>query len=466
VNAPHDQVQRDRFAKELDRNFSVVASAGSGKTRAITDRVLEIARSRQAREILPRLAVVTFTNRAADEMQQRSRQQILAENLDPEIVSAFNRAFFGTIHAFCMKLLTNYGHYLGLPAPLELITDDEDLWQEFVQQQPRLGESLSAGNREKLFRLAQARDIMELARRAGSALLRPGEIGPCPDVDFSDVYRARDTGGRDTIKRTQEELADWETRFGSDWEFLRWPNCFTGPTAKFTGVWREAFGPLRRWVANAALCVAAEVQRDYRDFRLERGVVTYADQIALADELLQHPAAGRRIREQNFRVILDEAQDTDPAQFSVLLEIARPPDASGYWLEAKTDPPRPGHFSMVGDFQQSIFGDRADLNNYKRVHETLVASGSAEELIFFVTFRLDQTQIDFINRTFRDVLNEVNGQVRFVELQPRPDVLPGQVIRVPLGEPLLENRTDLKDYEKANIEAEQLARWIENAGLE
>ena len=66
------------------------------------------------------------------------------------------------------------------------------------------------------------------------------------------------------------------------------------------------------------MCVAAEVQRDYRDFRLERGVLTYADQIALADELMQHPIAGRRMREENFRVILDEAQDTDPAQFSVL----------------------------------------------------------------------------------------------------------------------------------------------------
>jgi ATP-dependent exoDNAse (exonuclease V) beta subunit len=466
VNGPHDQAERDRFTQELDRNFSVVASAGSGKTRAITDRVLEIARSPQAREILSRLVVVTFTNRAADEMQQRSRHQILAENLDPDIVSAFNRAFFGTIHAFCMKLLTNYGHYLGLPAPLELITDDEDLWQEFVQQQPRLGESLSKENRAALFRLAQARDIMELARRAGSALLRPGEIGPCPKHNFSEVYRARDTGGRDTIKKTQEELADWEARRDSDWEFLRWPNCFTSANAKFTGVWRESLAPLRRWVANAALCVAAEVQRDYRDFRLERGVVTYADQIALADELLQHPAAGRRVREQNFRVILDEAQDTDPAQFSVLLEIARPPDASGYWLETKTDPPRAGHFCMVGDFQQSIFGDRADLNNYRKVHEALIASGSAEELVFSVTFRLDQTQVDFINATFRDVLNEENGQVRFVELQPRPDVLPGQVIRVSLGEELLEKRDDLKDYEKANIEAAQLARWIETTGLE
>ena len=118
---PSDQFARDRFATELDRNFSVVASAGSGKTTGITQRILSLARSAKAVEILPRLVVVTFTNRAADEMQQRTRQLLLEENLGEEIQTAFNRAFFGTIHSFCMKLLTDYGHYLGLPAPLELL---------------------------------------------------------------------------------------------------------------------------------------------------------------------------------------------------------------------------------------------------------------------------------------------------------------------------------------------------------
>ena len=116
---PHDEFARARFASELDRNFSVVASAGSGKTTAITERILSIARSPNAVKILPRLVVVTFTNRAAEEMQQRTRHALLQENLRSEVQMAFNRAFFGTIHSFCMKLLTDFGHYLGLPAPLE-----------------------------------------------------------------------------------------------------------------------------------------------------------------------------------------------------------------------------------------------------------------------------------------------------------------------------------------------------------
>src|SRR5207237_10241458 len=95
-----EQEARRRFACELDANFSVIASAGSGKTRAITDRIVEIAKDRQrAAEWLPQLVVVTYTNRAADEMQQRTRQRILEAGLPLETVEGFGRAFFGANHA-------------------------------------------------------------------------------------------------------------------------------------------------------------------------------------------------------------------------------------------------------------------------------------------------------------------------------------------------------------------------------
>jgi ATP-dependent exoDNAse (exonuclease V) beta subunit len=460
-----DESARARFAGELDRNFSVVASAGSGKTTAITQRVLSIARSPNAAETLPHLVVVTFTNRAADEMQQRTRQALLEENLRQEVQTAFNRAFFGTIHSFCMKLLTDFGHYLGLPAPLELVEDDDDLWQEFAQNQTRNGRSLGDTDRAMLLRFVQARDLMELARRAGSAILRVPELSPCPTLDFAEVYAQPDRGNNN-ISKSQAELREWETRHAGDWEYLRWPVCFTAANARFTQLWQERFAPLRKWVCDAATCVAAEVQRDYLDFRLDHGLVTYADQIALAEELLQHPVAAQRIREENFRVILDEAQDTEPLQFSVLLETTRPPEATGLWLQDRHLGPRPGHFCMVGDFQQSIYWQRADLKYYRAVHEALIDDKNGESLEFAVTFRLDQKQLDFINETFREILNNKDGQVPFVELQPRPEILPGKVICVPLvAKELLPEGKRLKDYQKARIEAEYLARWIKDAGL-
>jgi ATP-dependent exoDNAse (exonuclease V) beta subunit len=464
MTQPQDQAQRLRFATELDRNFSVVASAGSGKTRAVTDRIVQLAKSRRAVETLPRLVVLTFANRAADEMQQRTREEMLRVRVGPEALGAFNRAWFGTIHAFCFKLLNEYGHYLGLPAPLELLADDEDLWSEFIQQQTLVGRSLSDNDRTKLLRLASLRHIMELGRRAGSALLNPDRPGECPEIELDALNRAFFTINKsDTVANSMAQLAAWTNDYHNASGFLRWPNCST-KAKKVDVLWAATFAPLRRWVNHAAICVAAEVQRDYRNFRLERGVVTYADQIALADELLQHPEAARRLRELDTIVILDEAQDTDPAQFSVLLEITRPPQAASRWLQTRVDPPRPGRFCMVGDFQQSIWHDRADLAHYRRVHEALISAEAGAALTFSVTFRLDQRQIDFINDTFRHILDGGAGQVEFVELKPRPGFFQGQVVRISLGSSLLEGIEKPKDRQIARIEAEQLAVWLKKCG--
>src|SRR5438552_16144912 len=328
-----DQPSREQFARELDRNFSVPSSAGSGKTRAITDRIVEIARDRRALDWLAKLVVVTYTNRAADEMQQRTRQKILESGLSLEVIEAFNRAFFGTIHSFCVKLLATHGHHLGLPAKLELITDDEDLWNDFVQQQTTIGRSLRDENRRVLLRHVQARQLMELARKYEGDLSAIEPDTPCPDTSFTEVYAAVARGQTlRTIPKAQAELQRWEKRWRETDEFVPWPPCASRAN-DFVRVWRDAFRPLRDWVNACALCVAAEVQRDYRDFRLARGAITYPDQVALAGDLLRLSQIARRIRENDYRVVLDEAQDTDPQQFFLLIEIARPPEATGAWTQ-------------------------------------------------------------------------------------------------------------------------------------
>src|SRR5213596_1084060 len=468
-----DELARQRFAGELDRNFSVIASAGSGKTRAITDRIVEIARHpERALEWLPQLVVVTYTTRAADEMQQRTRQQILEAGLPLDIVEAFGRAFFGTIHAFCMKLLARHGHHLGLPARLETISDDDDLWNEFVQQQTEIGHSLGEENRRLLLRLMQARQLMELARHQDQAFISPESLGRCPECDFREIEAAIESAQATNIPKAKAQLREWLRRWRESDEFAPWPSCAT--TARdFTARWREAFRPLREWASGCASCLAAEVQRDYREFRLAHGAITYQDQVALAAELLRFPDVVKRVREKNYRVLLDEAQDTDPEQFFVLLEITRPVGATGEWIQTKRDHPpsagysaagpRPGYFCMVGDFQQSIYRDPGDLNKYRELHRALISTGAAEELKFSVTFRLDQAQLDFVNDTFAKILNNTGGQVEFVEFSPRPEILPGQIIRFELGDDI---DPSLTETQRAQIEAERLAKWIHDASLQ
>src|ERR1700688_3141380 len=245
MTTPIDQPDRERFVSKLDKNFSVVAAAGSGKTRAITDRIVQIAKSEQARDLLPQLRVVPSTNRSADEMQQRARAEVLQAGVPVEVLAAFNRAFFGTIHAFCVRLLESYGHYLGLPPTFDVITDDDEVWNEFVQQQTTIGRSLSDENRRELLRHVQARALMELGRRAD---LEPGipPAGKCPDTDLSAVSRFQPDGrSLHTAAAFQKQLARAEQRWRGSRDFVRWPisNC-----KPLTPIWRKSFAPVRRWI--------------------------------------------------------------------------------------------------------------------------------------------------------------------------------------------------------------------------
>ena len=63
--------QQQKAISTLDRNVSVSAGAGSGKTRVLVERFLKILQERKAtaQEIL----AITFTRKAAREMQERVR---------------------------------------------------------------------------------------------------------------------------------------------------------------------------------------------------------------------------------------------------------------------------------------------------------------------------------------------------------------------------------------------------------
>ena len=56
-----DQAARDRIHDDLDATIFVEAGAGTGKTSALVDRIVQLVAS--GRTIANRLAVITFTRR-------------------------------------------------------------------------------------------------------------------------------------------------------------------------------------------------------------------------------------------------------------------------------------------------------------------------------------------------------------------------------------------------------------------
>lgn len=461
---PADKAERDRFIHELDHNFSVLAPAGVGKTKSLVDRVVAIAQSPQAAEWLPRLVVVTYTNKAADEMYQRARNEIIAKRVSLQTLNYFNQSFFGTLHSFCVRLLRSHGHLCGLPSRFEPVENDDELWEEFKAQTDRLAPGQPADRVSEILRLVPLDKLFKLARSLSGDIVQRdfSPIAPPPEINLRAVLQFEGVKKTsDTIRRSQRAAREWEEIWRAGSDFAELPECET--VAKdFAPLWDHAFEPLRKWMGSAALRVAADLARAYRAFRRERSALTFDDQVELAWELLQHPVASRRLREEGFRIILDEAQDTDPLQFNILLELARPVTAKGSWMESGGEPPEPGRICMVGDPQQAIYGDRADLGHYEEVREKIARENAADELVFTVTFRCDKAIIGGVNALVEPMFSQTEGQVSYTPLTPRPAVGPGQIARwAPTKPP-----EDVKKVEPVSEhEANQLAAWIKTLGV-
>ncbi len=113
-------------------NVLVMAGAGTGKTHTLIARCLHCLCEEQPPASLEEILVVTFTEAAAAEMRRRLREQ-LEEKLraapdEPrwtEQIALFDTAHIGTLHGFCLKLVREHFHELGLDPQLAVLDEGE-----------------------------------------------------------------------------------------------------------------------------------------------------------------------------------------------------------------------------------------------------------------------------------------------------------------------------------------------------
>jgi ATP-dependent exoDNAse (exonuclease V) beta subunit len=457
--APADQGVRSAFVAAIDRNVSLICPAGTGKTHSAVQRIVALAQSPNSEELLRALVVVTFTLKAAAELQERAAAALQEHRLPGPVRSAFNQAYFGTIHGFAVLLLQGYGHHIGVPGSFEVCNDAAVIWGEFLRSWTGQDDVWRSPRTSRVLRFIPLQQILALARKWDFARKLPAVVS-MPSWSFAPVYSFELPKRKDTaanISRFQQELRAWESNFAASNEFAPLPIPEKGGK-EFITTATQAMAGIRSWLHAEACWLAEVIALDFRRYRIAAGKLTFADQINLAAELARTPEAIREIRKRGFRIILDEAQDTDPDQFALLIEVVRPLEATGAWTEG-VQPPAGGRLTMVGDMQQSIYRDRADLNTYKKVHDYITRSPAGDTLSFGVTFRCGRAIVAAVNSWFPSVLDGDRGQVPFVPLTPRPGATDGQVLRIPIC-----SREGF-DADPEADEALQLAQWIASTGL-
>ena len=151
--------------------------------------------------------------------------------------------------------------------------------------------------------------------------------------------------------------------------------------------------------------------------------------------------------------------------WTILTEITRPAGAvPGEWPGAGDAPgPEPGRFCFVGDDQQAIYGERADLAVYRRYIDAFQAGDAGRYLEFSVTMRCPRRVIDAVNGVFGGGRIEQEF-VEFRELDPRPGCPDGAAWRLELA-PV--EKADGKPNLEARLtrECEQVADFVQARGL-
>ncbi|WP_440677786.1 ATP-dependent helicase [Candidatus Pelagibacter sp. HIMB1587] len=111
-----NEAQKDAVM-HLDGPLLIVAGAGSGKTKVLTSRIANIINEKKA--FPNQILAVTFTNKAAKEMQNRV-SKILGS-------AAVGLSWLGTFHSICAKLLRKHASAAQLNSNFTIIDTDDQI---------------------------------------------------------------------------------------------------------------------------------------------------------------------------------------------------------------------------------------------------------------------------------------------------------------------------------------------------
>ncbi|MBS0278593.1 MAG: UvrD-helicase domain-containing protein, partial [Proteobacteria bacterium] len=450
-----DAGAREKIRHALDESLIVEASAGTGKTTELIQRIVNVLASGRAK--IQGIVAVTFTNKAAGEMKLRLRQELdkarqrapgeEAHNLE-DALERLEEATIGTIHAFCGQILRERPVEACVDPAFQEVTEGES-WRVYQRVfrawiQRKLDEE-SPALRRALSRLAWRDDrsddgtLLESLQWAGHQLIqwrdfaakwervafdRETEISRLTDRltdaaarmnrsvapihDFADwVKRAESVRGRDfdtleaLLNRTLRELKKMK-RKGAE----------------------EIINALEEFVRHADADLAVELREElwdlverYEHAKRQAGLLDFHDLLMITRGLVRDNAEVRAYLQGRFsHLFVDEFQDTDPLQAEILLLLAAEDPGATDYLTAK---PKAGKLFVVGDPKQSIYKfRRADVLLYQKLKDELSKRG-VETVYLTRSFRSVRPIQHLVNAAFEPMMDgdPESGQAMYAPLK-------------------------------------------------
>lgn len=363
--------EEQRVAVEsLDLSTVLTAGAGSGKTRVLVGRYVNILSKRMAD--VPEILAVTFTEKAAAEMNDRIRESIsVLERSEEELHQRehwrrtkrkMGSAAIGTIDSLCRQIAKDYPIEAGIEPSFSIMDELDSYKRARLAARGVIEEFLESEDEVERSMTQLLTERFGLGKLVSELVALHEKVRVTGDTADGVAFRfiTRDYG------LSTEEIA----------------RCRDDESLKMSN----------RIVASHFLNMCKNMERRYYKLGGNGSQLDFVELELAARRVLLNPVYGDIYRRRYKFVMVDEYQDVNELQDDIIRLLTQDRFASKLFV--------------VGDPKQSIYRFRGgNLELFRRMsREVKKAGGLSEELT--LNFRSRHELIRFTNEVFSHVLGD------------------------------------------------------------
>lgn len=409
-----------------DDTILVSASAGSGKTTVMIERVLRLLESGIK---IANMLICTFTKAAAADMRAKLYAEMSKRGLRSELKD-LSRADISTIDSFCQRIVTKYFYVIGVDPQFDVLDEAESISLKAEAIDKSIEKFKDDADFCTLCSFLRKKRRNETVKKALLSIMEFISINPdtVPSysydyadaaskiADYIQVEKAKTLAAIENLFYEIDEpeiKAEFISALNSGncvWERrkLKKENSQYKPCVDYLKDRVEIFVQSKNEIAElkpqsssqtlieALIKTAKFAYQTYSEEKLKRASVDFADLEIMTLRILESDAADE-IREKYKYVFVDEYQDINPLQENLIRRVS---------LGNK--------LFMVGDLKQSIYAFRGCAPQiFKQKYDSFKQGNGGRVINLDTNYRSSKGIVDFVNKVFGSVMTENFGGVDY-----------------------------------------------------